>query len=246
VSALEISLLIGVGLAAGAINTLAGGGSLLTVPLLVILGFPGTVANGTNRVGILAQGLVGCWRFEAAGISGFRGALPLLLPVLAGCALGAAVAARIPARLFEQIFAGVMLLLLVPLLRGARLRPVSEAERWSPRTQALAMFAIGIYGGAVQAGVGLLLLFALNHAGFDLVRANAIKLVIATALALVAVPVFVLEQQVAWLPAALVSVGYTLGATAGVRIAVVGGERVIRRVLAVAVVALAARMLGLY
>jgi hypothetical protein len=166
--------------------------------------------------------------------------------VLAGCALGAAVAARIPARLFEQIFAGVMLLLLVPLLRGARLRPVSESERWSPRTQALAMFAIGIYGGAVQAGVGLLLLFALNHAGFDLVRANAIKLVIATALALVAVPVFVLEQQVAWLPAALVSVGYTLGATAGVRIAVAGGERVIRRVLAVAVVALSARMLGLY
>jgi hypothetical protein len=108
------------------------------------------------------------------------------------------------------------------------------------------LFAIGIYGGAVQAGVGLLLLFALNRAGFDLVRANSIKIVIATALAIVTVPVFVFEQQVSWLPAAFVSIGFTIGATAGARFAALGGESAIRGALAVAVLALAGHLFGLY
>ena len=104
-----------------------------------------------------------------------------------------------------------------------------------------------IYGPSLALGwVGLLLLFALNRAGFDLFRANAIKIVIATALAIVTVPVFIFEQQVAWLPAVFVSIGFTLGATAGARFAVIGGESAIRRALAVAVLLLAGHLLGLY
>ena len=245
-SAVEISLLIGAGLVAGVINTLAGGGSLLTLPLLVIFGLPGTIANGTNRVGILVQGVVACWRFDAEGISELRSALPLLPPVALGAIVGAAWATRIPDRTFEQIFAGIMLILLIPILRGAQRPPAPGVLRWSPLKRGIILFAIGIYGGAVQAGVGLLLLFALNRAGVDLVRANAIKMVLATALAIVTVPVFVFKQQVAWLPAAFVSIGFTLGATAGVRIAVFGGETAIRRVLAVVVLALAGHLFGLY
>jgi hypothetical protein len=246
VSPLEIALLIAVGLVAGFVNTLAGGGSLLTVPLLVIFGLPGTVANGTNRVGILVQGVVACWRFDAEGISELRSALPLLPPVVLGSIVGAAVATQIPDQIFEQIFAGVMLVLLIPILRGRHLPSAAGAQRWSPLTRGFVLFAIGVYGGAVQAGVGLLLLFALNRAGFDLFRANAIKIVIATALAIVTVPVFIFEQQVAWLPAVFVSIGFTLGATVGARLAVIGGESAIRRALAVAVLALAGHLLGLY
>jgi len=110
----------------------------------------------------------------------------------------------------------------------------------------LVLFAIGFYGGAIQAGVGLLLLFALNRAGFDLVRANSIKIVIVTALVMTAVPVFVLERQVAWLPAAFVSIGFTVGAAVGTRMAVIGGETAIRRALAIAVLALAGHLFGLY
>jgi uncharacterized membrane protein YfcA len=246
VSPLEIALLIAVGVVAGVVNTLAGGGSLLTVPLLVILGLPGTIANGTNRVGVLVQGAVACWRFDVEGISEFRSALPLLPPVVLGSIVGAALATQIPDPIFEQIFAGIMLILLIPILRGHQLPSAPRTPRWSPLTRGFVLFAIGIYGGAVQAGVGLLLLFTLNRAGFDLVRANAIKLVIATGLAIVAVPVFVFEQQVAWLPAAILSIGFTLGATAGARFAVLGGESAIRRTLAVAVLALAGHMFGLY
>ena len=245
-SPLEIALLIAVGLVAGVVNTLAGGGSVLTVPLLVIFGLPGTIANGTNRVGVLVQGVVACWRFDAEGISELRSALPLLPPVLFGSIAGAAVASQLPDQTFEQIFAGIMLILLIPMLRRRHAPPALGGQRWSPLTRGFVLFAIGIYGGAVQAGVGLLLLFALNRAGFDLVRANAIKIVIATALAIATVPVFVFEQQVVWLPAAFVSIGFTVGAAVGARLAVIGGETAIRRALAVAVLALAGHLFGLY
>ena len=245
-SPFEIALLIAVGLLAGIVNTLAGGGSLLTVPLLVIFGLPGTIANGTNRVGVLVQGLVACWRFDAEGISELRSALPLLPPVLLGSLIGAASATQIPDQIFEQIFAGIMLILLIPLLQGRQLAPTPRIQRWSPLTRGIVLFGIGLYGGAVQAGVGLLLLFVLNRAGFDLARANAIKVVIATALAIVTVPVFVFKQQVAWLPAAFVSIGFTIGATVGARFAVLGGESAIRQTLAVAVLVLAGHLFGLY
>ncbi|MCH8083718.1 MAG: sulfite exporter TauE/SafE family protein [Myxococcales bacterium] len=245
-SPFEIALLIAVGLLAGIVNTLAGGGSLLTVPLLVIFGLPGTIANGTNRVGVLVQGVVACWRFDAEGISELRSALPLLPPVLLGSLIGAASATQIPDQIFEQIFAGIMLILLIPLLQGRQLASTPRIQRWSPLTRGIVLFGIGLYGGAVQAGVGLLLLFVLNRAGFDLARANAIKVVIATALAIVTVPVFVFKQQVAWLPAAFVSIGFTIGATVGARFAVLGGESAIRQTLAVAVLVLAGHLFGLY
>jgi uncharacterized membrane protein YfcA len=242
----EISLLIAVGAVAGVLNTLAGGGSLLTVPLLVLFGLPGTVANGTNRVGILLQSLVAVWRFKAEGISELRNTLPLLLPIGLGSALGAMLVTRIPDAAFEQLFAGIMLLLAIPMLRGYRTPSEVVARRWSPRTTAVVFFAVGVYGGAIQAGVGIFLIFALTRAGLDLVRASAAKMIVVAGLALVAVPVFVLEDRVAWLPAAFVSIGFALGAAAGARIAVRRGERVIRPVLGAAVLALAGHMLGLY
>jgi hypothetical protein len=245
---LETLALCGTALGAGVVNTLAGGGSLVTVPLLVLLGLPGGVANGTNRVGILLQSGVATWRFRALGVGGLRAALPVLLPVAAGSLLGAWGIVQISDSLFERAFGVVMLLLLVPLLREVAL---PRRERAAPPSHlgprwALTFFAIGVYGGSFQAGVGIPLLFALSHAGFDLVRANAIKVIVTAVLTLTAVPVFVLAGQIAWGPALVVAIGYSAGAVLGARLAVRGGERLIRPVLAFAVVALAGRMLGLY
>ena len=106
--------------------------------------------------------------------------------------------------------------------------------------------AIGAYGGAFQVGVGIPLLFALSYAGFDLVRANAIKVIVTAALTATAIPVFLFAGQIVWGPALTVGVGYAAGALLGARLAVRGGERLIRPVLALAVIALAGRMLGLY
>jgi uncharacterized membrane protein YfcA len=139
-----------------------------------------------------------------------------------------------------------MLVLLVPLLRAPRFRAARAVRRWSRVATVLVFFAIGVYGGAVQAGVGLFLLLALARAGYDLVEANAIKIAAVAALTALPVAVFVARGLVVWLPALVLAVGTALGADVGARVAVRGGERVIRPVLVVAVLALAGRMLGLY
>ncbi len=241
----ELASLVGAGLAAGVVNSLAGGGSLLTVSLLVVFGLPGTLANGTNRVGILLQSLAAAWRFRAEGVDGLRDAAPLLLPVLLGSAVGAWGISRVSDAAFERAFGVLMILLLLPILRGSTPTRAAAALT-SPVGTFLLFFGIGLYGGAFQAGVGIPLLFALAYAGHDLVRANSIKVVLIAAVTAVAVPVFALAGQIAWLPAGALGVGFLAGGELGARAAVRGGELLIRPVLSIAVLALAGRMLGLY
>ncbi len=244
-SAIDAALLVVGGLVAGVINTLAGGGSLLTVPLLILLGLPGTVANGTNRIGVLLQTVFASWSFRAEGISERAAVVRVLVPVSAGALIGAVGISRVPDAAFERIFGVLMLLLLVPLLRP-RPPEAKGARTWSRPVSAVAFFAIGAYAGAIQAGVGLPLLIALLHAGHDVVRANAIKVAVIGLATLLALPVFAYQGQIAWLPAVVLGTGFAAGGVLGARIAVRSGERVVRPLLAVAVVLLAARMLGVY
>ncbi len=237
------------GLVAGVINTLAGGGSLLTVPLLVFLGLPATTANGTNRIGVLFQNLVSFMRFRKEGLDGLQGALPILLPVLIGAALGAMIASRMSAEIFRQIFGVAMVAMLVPILKeSTRPVPVPETSP-EPRSRVwnwVVFFGIGIYGGAIQAGVGLFFITALARSGLDLVRANAIKVLVIGALTLVAVPVFIAHGQVDWPLASALVVGFAIGGELGARAAIRGGERLIRPVLVISVLMMAGRMLSLY
>ena len=173
--------------------------------------------------------------------------LLILIPTVIGSLLGATVASRISAELFRRVFGVAMIALLVPMLRGSRRR--ADDEPHVPRSafaNAAIFFGIGLYGGAIQAGVGLFLIAALARSGLDLVRANAIKVVVIGVLTLVAVPVFVLHDQVDWRLASALVVGFALGGELGARAAVAGGERLIRPVLVLAVLAMAGRMLGLY
>jgi len=240
-------MLFGCGLAAGTINTLAGGGSLLTVPALVLLGLPGTLANGTNRVGVLASNLVAAWRFRAQGVSGMREALPVLLPAALGSGVGAFAIARMGDVAFERLYGLVMLALVLPMLRPPRTAVTGAKRRSPPRAVIVVLFfVVGLYGGAIQAGIGLAFVAALSYAGHDLVRASAIKVAVIAAYTAVAVAVFAWQGKIQWSAAAVLAPGFALGGELGARLAVVGGERVIRMALAGAVVALAGRMLGLY
>jgi uncharacterized membrane protein YfcA len=252
VSELEINLVTWLGLVigslvAGTINTLAGGGSLITVPLLVLAGLPATTANGTNRIGVLFQNLVSTLRFRKEGLDGIKGARPILGAILAGSILGATIASRMPAELFRQVFGVAMIALLVPILRGTKKIDPDEPMRVrSGWLNQLIFFGIGVYGGAIQAGVGIFLIAALSRSGLDLVRANVIKVVLVGLLTVVAVPIFVLHDQVEWRLASALVVGFALGGEVGARAALLGGERLIRPVLLLAVLALAGRMIGLY
>ena len=244
--ATQIVLIAGAGLVAGVVNAMAGGGSLLTVSLLTVVGdLGGLVANGTNRIGVLTQNVASVAGFRREGVSGLRRALPALVPSLVGSLIGAYVVSSVLSdTAFERIFG----ILMVPLLILSLRPPTARGQEivWPKAVTAAVFFAIGLYGGAFQAGVGLMLVLALSHAGLDLVNANAVKVVIIAVLTAVAVPVFILNDQVHWGFAAIVAVGFAVGGWLGARIAVRGGERIIRPVLVVAVIGLAGRMLGLY
>ncbi|MDH3679437.1 MAG: sulfite exporter TauE/SafE family protein [Acidimicrobiia bacterium] len=243
-SAVDALLLLVGGFFAGVINSMAGGGSLITVPLLSLAGIGGTLANGTNRVAVLVQNASSALGYALGGFGSGRETLPVLAPSALGALIGSFGASQIDDQLFERVFG----LLMLPLLALSLWQPKTETSDrpWPLWLSLLAFFVIGAYGGAVQAGVGLLLLLVLARSGRDLVTANAIKTVVILAITLIAVPVFVANDQVRWIPALVLSVGTGSGGFVGASAAVRGGERLIRPVLILVVLVLASRMLGLW
>jgi len=242
---IDAALVVGAGLVAGIVNAMAGGGSLLTVALLnVFVGLPGLVANGTNRVGVLVQNASSVASYRKEGVRGFRRAVPVIVPVIAGSLLGSLLVSSVTDETFERIFGILMIPLLFLSLRSPR--NVGPEINWHPAITAVVFFGIGLYGGAFQAGVGLLIVIALSRSGLDLVNANAVKVVVILVLTTIAVPVFVIRGQVDWGFAAVLAIGFAAGGWIGARVAVRGGEKIIKPVLIGAVVALAGRMIGLY
>ncbi len=229
-----------VGFAAGFINTLAGSGSLVTLPMLILLGLPATVANGTNRVGILVQGLVSVATFRRRGALDFGGSLRLVLPAVLGAAVGAELAVDLNEALLRRLIGVLMLVMLVVVLaRPTRFLAARRRERGvSIWIEAPLFFLIGAYGGFIQAGVGIFLLAGLVlGAGYDLVGANGVKNLIVLVFTIAALAVFVINDEVRWLLGGLLAVGNGLGAWAGAHLAVEKGARFVRWVL-VAILAL--------
>lgn len=233
------------GAVAGFINTLAGGGSFLSVPLLIFLGLPPTVANATNRVGVAAQSLAAMGGFRQENVPGLGFAVRLLPPTLVGSWLGAWLASSVSDEVFGRAFGVVMLAMLPVILRNPRPRAEGAPARGMRLPLQLAVyFGIGLYGGAVQAGIGIPLLLALVAAGgLDLVRANSVKVAVVAALTLVALAQFVVADKVLWSYGIALAVGSAIGGYAGSRFGARVGDRLIRPVLALAVVAAALRLL---
>ncbi len=240
----EALLLVCGGIAAGGINAVAGGGSMLTVPLLVLAGVPGNAANGSNRVGILTGNLASAAEFRRLGVEGFKHALPVVGPALVGSLIGSLGISRLTDDTFETVFGLLMIPLILLTINKPKVR--TEGESWSRTTTMIVFLGVGIYGGAIQAGVGLVMLAALSRAGFDLVTANSIKVLVNVAVTTVALPVFILQGNVDWLPALVLAVGLTIGGSLGARMGVAKGEEWIRRVMIAAALALAMRLLGVY
>lgn len=232
------------GLFAGAVNSIAGGGSLLTVPLLSLAGLDGLTANGTNRIAVLVQSSAAVRGFTDKDVDGWGDARQVFPPALAGGLVGALAVSSINDELFEVIFG----ILMIPMLVLALWPSPKEAARdpWPAWVSMLVFFGVGMYAGAIQAGVGLLLLMVLARAGHDLVTANLIKSYVVVAISVIACAIFVVQSQVDWVPAIVLAAGSGIGGYVGAHIAVEGGEKVIRPVLVVAVVALSGKMIGLY
>jgi len=242
----QIPLLFGVGIVAGILNVLAGGGSLLTLPLLIFMGLPSAVANGTNRIAILCQNIFAIRSFRQRGIMPLGLALLCIPPALLGSWVGASLAINLDDELFNRILALIMLgVLLFTLLDPMKhMRTADISFGWG-RTLVLmcSFFGIGIYGGFVQAGVGFLIITALLIHGLDLVRINAIKVIVIFAYTLVALGVFILHGQINYVLGFVLAAGNSLGGIIGPRLAVDRGHEWIKKVVSITVLVFALKLL---
>jgi len=240
----EALLLLGGGLAAGVINTMAGGGSALTVPLLVLAGVPGNQANGSNRVGVLAASGAAVASFRKSGVDGVKDAAPVLGPAVVGSLIGSFGISQIADETFETIFG--YLLIPIIILTIFKPKPSVDAEPWAVPLTAIVFLCIGMYGGAFQAGVGLVMLAALTRAGFDLVTANSVKVLVNLIVTVIALPVFIFQGNVVWAPALVLAAGFLAGGWFGAKLAVKGGEQLVRVFMVGAALFLAGRLIGLW
>ncbi len=230
ISFVEVGTLLVLGLVAGIINTLAGGGSNLTVPALMVFGMPPEIANATNRIGVFLQGI--------AGTSGFRkhGKLPLgdfkrmIPPLFIGAVFGAGSASYAPESLLKYLLLGAMLLVAgITLIRPDVIAPPEGTEPVSVGKQPSSWWYLlltGFYGGFVQAGVGFLLIavFA-GSLRYDLVRSNALKMVSALFFTAVSLIIFIYNDQVRWIPGLILGIGSIGGAVIGVKLAIRASQR---------------------
>ncbi|MEM1023708.1 MAG: sulfite exporter TauE/SafE family protein [Myxococcota bacterium] len=200
----------GAGLVAGVVNTLAGGGSFLTLPALIYFGLPADVANGTNRIGVLLQNTAAAAAFHRQGH-----VLLAWAPILWSCvgaAVGVTAAALIDAEILEPIF-GALLILGLPLLF---VRVADARGQRRPALEAFGLLGAGFYGGFIQAGVGVILLLILvGVRGIPVQNANPIKVLLVAIFTVPAVLVFTLQDKMDWLAGGILAAGTMVGAVLG-------------------------------
>jgi uncharacterized membrane protein YfcA len=214
---------------------MAGGGSLITVPVMVFMGLPGPVANGTNRIAILAQNLSAIVAFARRGFRDFRLSLTLAACAIPGAVAGALVGSQLQGVWFNRALAFIMVgvMLVMHFDRGAAERP----EDYQPtRTQLLRghllMVGAGFWGGFIQLGVGFILMPILNRVmGLDLVRTNMHKVFIIAVYTVVALAVFASQVELIWAVGLALALGNAIGGYLGAHFTVSRGEHLIRLVL---------------
>ncbi len=236
----HIVLVFIVGILCGIINTLAGSGSLISLPILMFIGLDPNVANGTNRIGIFFQNIVSTtnfWRQKVLDVRmGFRVAMPSIL----GSIGGAFVVLELNERAVEITVGIVLILMLIPLwykpskwLHGSQ----HESNNYYPIIQFIIFLFIGAYGGFIQAGVGIFLLSALVlHSGYDLVRANALKVFINLIFTPFALAVFIYKGQINLIAGLILAAGNASGAWFASKYAVSWGTAFVRYVLIVVII----------
>lgn len=235
---LELIALAVAGLVAGAINVIAGGGSFLTLPLLIFFGLPAALANGTNRVGVMSQNIAGVIGFHRHGAVDWRWALAASVPALAGAALGVWAALAVPEFAFRRILSVAMVVVTVWSLVNQGRKPAGTRQLKPPTHWfvVLGFFVVGLYGGFIQAGVGFLVLAITSAAGMDLVRGNAVKLLSVMLLTVLSLVVFAGAGQVDWPRGLALAAGNWAGAVIGVRMAVLRGHAWLEQVVTVTVI----------
>ncbi|HKL26834.1 MAG TPA: sulfite exporter TauE/SafE family protein [Desulfuromonadales bacterium] len=242
----QVPALILAGTVAGFLNILAGGGSLLTLPLLIFMGLPAATANGTNRIAIFCQNIFAITGFRKKGVFPIRLALLCTPPALIGSYLGANLAITVDEETFRRLLALIMLGVLVFITldpaRKLRQQKVSMTP-WRLAFLMISFFGVGVYGGFVQAGVGFLIITALLIHGLDLVNINAVKVLVIFAFTMVALAVFIRHGQIDYGLGLALAAGNSLGGWVGTHVAVTRGHDWIKRFVSLTVLVFALKLL---
>lgn len=217
-------LAVTAGILAGFINTLAGSGSLVTLPMMMFMGLPASVANGTNRLGVMFQCATGILKFRESGHLVLADSRFLLIPTVLGSCAGAFIAIDLDEKMMRAAIAVVMILMLVVILLKPNqwLRQVSDQSvRIKSPANFLLFFAIGAYGGFIQAGVGLFLLAGLvMRCGFSMLQASVIKLCLVLTFTIPALIIFFQNGLVDLKIGLILAFGQSIGAWLAARFAV--------------------------
>lgn len=243
---LELLLLTITGIATGFLNVMAGGGSMLSVPIMIFLGVPGTVANGTNRIAILPQNISAVWAFYRKGFANFRLSLTLGLCTIPGTLIGATLAAKVPNDQFNTVLAVIMVIVLIVMSLP---QPKTIAVNQNPsRNRLIAghflMGVIGFWGGFIHIGVGFLLMPVLNRVmQLDLITTNAHKVFIVLCYTVVALLVFASQLSLVWKYGIALGIGTWIGAWIAANVQVKQGIGAIKITLNIVIVAFIIKLL---
>lgn len=243
---LELLLLLITGIATGFLNVMAGGGSMLSVPIMIFLGIPGTVANATNRIAILPQNVSATIAFFRKGFSNFKLSLTLAACSIPGAIIGAWAASQIPNDNFNTILAIIMIFVLIVMAipQGKKIDHKTTPSKARLITGHLCMVAIGFWGGFIQIGVGFLLMPVLNRVmQFDLLTTNMHKVFIVMCYTAVALFVFSTQLELIWQAGIALAIGATIGGWLAANFQIKQGIGAIKLVLNIVIVAFIIKLL---
>ena len=245
-SIVEIIVLILVGFVAGTINTIAGGGSLLSLPILIFLGLPPGIANGTNRIAILFQNIFTTAGFKSKGVITFPFSIYVGISALFGAILGAQIAVDIKGETFNKILAIIMVLVVFFMVFKPKNKQLNLSEKTTGKSLWLSVFLfffVGVYGGFIQAGVGFIMLLILSSVNnFSLVKSNAIKVTVALIYTFSAVAVFAYNDKINWKLGLVLAIGNAAGGWFASRWSVKKGDGLVKKFLVVMVISMAIKL----
>ena len=235
-----------VGIVVGFVNVMAGGGSLLTIPIMLFMGVPGPIANGTNRIAIIAQMATAVVAFFKKGYSDFKLSLTLALAALPSAVAGAYAGTHLEGVWFNRVVAVIMLVVMLVMATKKEGETAVQAPPGKPRLLLahFLMFLVGFYGGFIQIGIGFLFMPILNKTlGLDLVRVNMHKTFIISFYTTAALVVFAWQVEIFWILGLCLALGTSIGAWLSAHVQVSKGERIIKVVLNTVLVLIIVRLL---
>lgn len=232
------------GIAAGFINVIAGGGSMLTLPLLISSGIESSVANGSNRVAILAQNIFAIKGFKSNGYKIKKAHIILGLCAAVGALLGSMLAVDIEDSLFNKILAILLVLFIIySLLKPKYNNLIEDIKSNKLILNCIVFFFIGIYGGFIQAGVGLIIMGSLSIINqLNIHKINSIKVVVVAVYTVIALGTFIYFDQISWTHGLILAAGNSIGGYIAGKYSLIIPEQYVRRAVLFITIGLAIKL----